>query len=64
MYFIKRNSDDMWLIGHMRSACGAPTCIWGEHFEDALPFEHLDDATLMSKWIGGVSIIFRKERHQ
>lgn len=59
MYFIKRQSDDMWLMGHMKLGCLRPTCVWGEDFRDALPIEQLSDAEVLARRIGGCTIVFR-----
>ena len=59
MYLIKRVSDDMWLMGFMRAGCGVPTCIWGEHLRDALPFDSIYPAEALAKEIGGCVVIFR-----
>lgn len=58
MYFIKRLSDDMWLMGYMRGACSVPTCIWGQHIKDAMPFDSQFKAEMMAKQIGRCSVVF------
>ena len=58
MYFIKRQSDDMWLLGHMRLGCLRPTCVWGENFRDALPIDRLSDAEALARRIGGCTVVF------
>ena len=59
MFFIKRQSDDMWLLGHMRLGCLRPTCVWGKDFRDALPIEKLYDAETLARRIGGCAIVYR-----
>lgn len=59
MYFIKRLSDDMWLMGYMRGACSVPTCIWGQHIKDAMPFDSQFKAEMMAKQIGRCIVVFR-----
>ena len=58
MYFIKRLSDDMWLMGYMRGACSVPTCIWGQHIKDAMPFDSQFKAEMMAKQIGRCSVVY------
>ena len=38
MYIIRRIEDGMWLMATMRSACPAPTCLWGLRRQDAKVF--------------------------
>lgn len=59
MYFIKRQSDDMWLMGHMKLGCLQPTCVWSENICDALPIKTLEEAQTLARRIGGCTIIFR-----
>ena len=59
MFFIKRVSDDMWLMGYMRGGCSVPTCIWSLHIRDALPFDSQFNAEKMARQIGGGVVIFR-----
>ena len=58
MYYIKRDSDGMWLMGQMDGDCAVPTCIWGQHKRDALPFEDVCVAEATAKIIGGCTVVF------
>lgn len=59
MYLIKRISDGMWLMGHMRGSCGVPTRIWCEHPQDALPFATPIPAEVLANLIGGCVVVYK-----
>ena len=56
MFFIRTKSDNMWLMGCQNMGCPIPTCIWGENFHDANPFEHEYEARALADRIGGVVV--------
>lgn len=64
MYFIKRESDDMWLLSykHGLNSSETPTCVWGTDFRDALPFMHISEADFIAKSIRGCNVIYKNVR--
>ena len=56
MYIIKRVADGMWLMAYREGGCGAPTCLWGEHRRDAMPFDGMAKALKTAKRIGDCMI--------
>ena len=61
MYFIKRDSDDMWLLTykHGLNSSEMPTCVWGTDFRDALPFRYVEQARTLAAAITGCTVVFK-----
>lgn len=61
MFFIFKTTSNMWLLGYQDGFCGVPTCIWGERWQDAKPFQSRVSAQQMADQIGYCEIIYKED---
>ena len=61
MYFIKRESDNMWLLNykHGLNSSGRPTSVWGLDLRDAMPFGYVEQAMTLAAAITGCTVVFK-----
>ena len=61
MYFIRRESDDMWLLSykHGLNSSGRPTSVWGDDVRDAMPFRYVEQARTLAAAITGCTVVFK-----
>ena len=62
MYFIQRDSDNMWLLSykHGLNSSERPTCVWGSNLRDALPFKYIAQARALAASITGCTVVHKR----
>lgn len=66
MYFIQRESDDMWLLSYRQglNSSGRPTCIWGPNPRDALAFKHISEVNVLAASITGCNVVLKSVKRR